>query len=133
MIGGMTGLSQAEAGEVFGWVDAGVITALVLLYADGAPGHPEPAFSVMPRTGIAKTAWPSFRDADSLGPWFGEHCRAGRLACLDTPIGETTGIVYWVPADKIPNAGTGLTRSPAAPPGSSPRHPDHPPARCHQA
>ena len=88
-----------NAGEVFGWVDRGIITTLVLMHAQGVPGHPEPGGSVLPHLGVARSAWPPFT-GEPLGPWLGEHIRSGRLVCLDDLIGSTQELVYWAPSGR---------------------------------
>jgi hypothetical protein len=90
------GIPLPRHGSMFGWTGEDAVDALVMIYTDPAPGRPLPCWSVMPLAGIPEARWPPFSGRPLFGPWFWEHCRAGRIMFLDDLIAEAPGTVFWV-------------------------------------
>jgi hypothetical protein len=92
----LRGVPIPEDGSLLGWIDGGLVTALIVVYGAVAPDRPVPSWSVMPLAGTPETQWPPFTDEGLLGPWFWNHHRAGRIIDLGGTVAATTGTVFWV-------------------------------------
>jgi len=100
-----SGVPIPPDGSLFGWHEAGVITALVAIYAEYTPGGQEPCWSLMPRAEIPAAEWPPFAGESLFGPWFWHYYHARDLVSLDGLIAATPGTVFW--ADTEATLGSG--------------------------
>jgi hypothetical protein len=96
-----SGVPLPSDGSLFGWRYADVITTLVAIYSDYAPGSPEPCWSLMPLAEIPEARWPPFAGEHLFGPWFWDHYRAGNLVSLGELIAATPGTVFWADTEAI--------------------------------
>jgi hypothetical protein len=86
-------------GSLLGWVEHGMVTALVACYADADLNETgRPSLTLMPRCDVPPGQWPPLTaDVHSqFGEWFWEHARAGRLVSLASLIASHPGAVIWV-------------------------------------
>jgi len=90
------GIPLPRHGSVFGWVDRASVGALIVIYTDGAPGRPQPRWSVMPFAGLPESHWPPFTGRTFFGEWFWGDYWAGGIVSLDQVIARAPGSVFWV-------------------------------------
>ncbi len=88
------GIPFPRNGALFGWADAGDITALTTFYSTRQPEHPSPSWTAMTLADSAECRWPPFRDQD-FSQAFWDFCTASRLVNLSNVIGQIRGTVYW--------------------------------------
>lgn len=99
------GVPIPRHGSLCGWQQDGVISALIVVYAEYTPKSPVPSWTTMPLVGIPEAEWPPFADEPLFGQWFWEHYRAGRIISLGGLLARTSGLVFW--ADTVPILGSG--------------------------
>lgn len=93
----LDGVPIPRHGSLLGWAREGVITALIVVYAEHSPEHPEPGWAIMPLAGAPKTQWPPFTGDRLFGNWSWEHHAAdGDIVSLDGLVAERPGTVFWV-------------------------------------
>jgi hypothetical protein len=90
------GIPIPRDGSLFGWKNGTEITTLMVVYATYMPTHPEPSWSVMPRTDIGQALWPPFTGEPLFGDWFWRYLGDGRIISLDELIWNSPGAVFWV-------------------------------------
>jgi hypothetical protein len=94
------GTPMPRHGSLFGWLQGKAVSALIAVYADHAPGYPDPSWAVMPLAGTPHEAWPPFTTEDLPGSWFWEYSRKSRIVSLAGLIAATPGTVFWVDTEK---------------------------------
>lgn len=99
------GIPIPQDGSLLGWRYGDVVTALIAVYADPTPEHPEPCWSVMPFAGIPETQWPPFASEHLFGQWFWEHYWAGNIVSLGALIARIPDTVFWVDTEAILGSG----------------------------
>lgn len=99
------GVPIPEHGSVFGWRYGDAVTALILIYANRAPGAPEPSWAVMPLAGIPLQQWPPFTDDRLFGRWFWDYYQGGGIVFVGELIASTRDAVFWADAKTILGSG----------------------------
>ena len=95
------GVPIPRDGSLFGWVSGGVITSLIVIYAEYTPTYPEPGWAVMPLVGTSEAQWPPFTGQRLFGHWSWEQYQAGSIISLDDLIAETPDTVCWVDTEAV--------------------------------
>ena len=85
-------------GSVFGWLDNGTVTALIIYYTEG--------WSLCPHAGVPEDRWPLYTDDGQFGMLVRERLGTEGVVDLAPLIGDTRGLVFWVPAGA--EAGSGI-------------------------
>lgn len=89
-------------GSLFGWLSAGSIIALVVIYAQYTKQTPYPGWSVMPMVGTPADQWPAFTGRDLLGNWSWDYLKEHRLVSLDSLVAQNPDTVFWTTLASIP-------------------------------
>jgi len=90
------GVPIPRDGSLFGWTCGEVVVALIVIYAEYTPAHPEPGWAVMPLVGTPEAQWPTFTGQRLFGHWSWEQYRRGSIISLDDLIAVTPATAYWV-------------------------------------
>jgi hypothetical protein len=96
------GVPCPRDGELFGWVQHGVITGLIAASISQEHG---PVWSPMPAVGTPEDSWPAFVGPHVLGHWFWDEYQAGKIVSLGPLIASTPGTIYWAATE--PTIGSG--------------------------
>jgi hypothetical protein len=94
------GVPCPRDGEMFGWVQHGVITGLI---ATRTPQETGPEWSAMPVAGSPEGRWPLYVGRPLLGRWFWNAYQAGAIVDLAPLVASTPGTIY--SADTVPTTG----------------------------
>jgi hypothetical protein len=89
------GIPLPRHGSLFGWLHESGVAALLVVYTEYAPEHPEPSCAVMPLADIPAQGWPPFA-GQHFDSWFWEHHRAGTLVSLAALVAANPGTVFWI-------------------------------------
>jgi hypothetical protein len=100
-----SGIPIPPDGSLFGWRFGDAVTALVAIYAEYAPEHPQPCWSVMQLMSIPEEQWPPFTGERFFGHWFWEHHRVGSIVSLGGLIAGTPDTVFWADTEAILGSG----------------------------
>jgi hypothetical protein len=94
------GVPCPRAGELFGWVQHGVITGLIATCLSQETG---PGWSAMPVAGSPEDIWPLYVGRPLLGHWFWDEYQARTIVDLGRLVASTPGTTY--SADTVPTTG----------------------------
>lgn len=92
-------------GSLLGWVQNGIVTALIAVYTEWSPEAPEPCWSVMPRADSSRTQWPPFTDEALIGDWLWDFVEEGKVVSVDEIIAGTAETVFWADAQAVLGSG----------------------------
>jgi len=95
------GIPLPRHGSLFGWLEGDGVTALLAVYTQYAPEHPEPSWAVMPLDDASAQRWPPFT-RQHFGSWFWEHYRARKLVPLAALVAANPGTVFWAGIEGTP-------------------------------
>lgn len=95
------GVPIPQHGSLWGSADSNFISALIAVYADHTPARLEPSWALMPFTDIPEVEWPSFAQERTLGHWFWEDYRSGKIIWLASLIAKVPHAVFWIDTNAI--------------------------------
>jgi hypothetical protein len=99
------GVPIPRHGSLFGWRTEGIVTALIVVYAERESQYLTPSFAVMPLVGVPKPQWPPFTEEVIFGRWFWEHYWTGDVISLSRLVAATSDAIFWV--DTVATMGSG--------------------------
>ena len=93
------GIPLPRDGSMFGYMDGGIITTLLVSWTTPGGDCPDPHYMAMPLAGMAEEEWAPFTGNALLSSWFWDYLRDGHIIPLRDLIAGTPGTVFWVVAE----------------------------------